>query len=78
MNKVTVYYCKKCGWQRQWNDIITCVNECPNCLDKNLYFIKGPEDEVNNFLIEQEEKQNKHKKYVVDKIIRLWPKNNKL
>lgn len=61
------------------DDIITCVNECPNCLDKNLFYAKGTKDEVDSFFRKQElEEKILNEKLAnnvtVHQVIKLWPR----
>lgn len=70
---MTVYYCKKCGCQREFEGHVYAVNECPTCLDKNLYYIRGSKEEIKAFFAKKaydEEKEKIRKAKPVQK----WPR----
>jgi len=46
-NNITLFYCMKCHWSKEIDGVgVATVNECPNCLTKELYYIRGPGDDV--------------------------------
>jgi hypothetical protein len=82
MNNITVWYCKKCGWRRIFDEFVVCVNECPNCLDKNLhYIVRNTREEVDNFFIVQAAKEQDKIQIpaiTFHSVIRLWPNRSKI
>lgn len=70
-----VWYCKECGWKREYDTFVVCVNQCPNCLDKNLNYVNGRIEEVKKFFLKKKYDEEQEEELLKNpKPVQKWPK----